>query len=67
MNKQILAYKQGVSEPLATHDSLKEAAKIYFKGISSYQKKIQKSCSGALKSPIESSIGLIYFRYKTTE
>ena len=64
MNKEIIVYKQGVSEPFAYHKSLKEAAKIYFKGALSYQKKIQKSCSGALKSPIESNIGLIYFRYK---
>jgi hypothetical protein len=64
MSKQIVVYKQGGSEPLAYHDSLKEAAKIYFKGVSAYQKKIQKSCSGRLKTPIESSIGLIYFRYK---
>lgn len=66
MDKEISVFKQGVSEPFATHPSLKEAAKIYFKGVSTFQKKIQKSCSGRLKSPISSSIGLIYFRYKTS-
>jgi hypothetical protein len=64
MEKKVDCYKYGVEGILSTHNSIKEACKHYFKGNNTYQKMIQKSCSGAKKKPLEAEVGMIYFRYR---
>ena len=64
MEKKVDCFKHGVEGVLSTHDSIKDACKQYFRGNSTYQKMIQKSCSGAKKTPLDSEVGPIYFRYK---